>query len=88
MPDRYPSITFFDWGTKRAKRVVKTVDLSCRSVHSLSFSADGKHVVVMGSGPEWNLVLLNWEKGKVAARFSNVGMVRWLPHGLVVANAS
>ena len=42
----------------------------------MSFSSDGKHIVVMGSGPEYNLVLLNWEKGKVAARFNNVGVVR------------
>ncbi len=58
--------------------MVKALDLGCRAVHSMHFSHDGKHVLIMGTGPEWNLVLLNWEKGKVTVRCPGVSSsVRW-----------
>jgi hypothetical protein len=71
VPDRHPCITFFDWSVKRKKKVINTIDFGSKTIHSMKFSADGKHLLVLGGAPEWNLLLVHWERVKITARLNN-----------------
>ncbi len=35
----------------------------------MAFSPDGRLIAAQGGAPEWNLVIWNWEKSKVAGMF-------------------
>lgn len=55
-------VTFYDSHTLKKKKVIHSNELGSKSIVSMSFSDDGRHLVVQGAGPEWNLLLWNVEK--------------------------
>jgi WD40 repeat protein len=55
-------VTFYDSHSLKKKKTLVNADLGSNSIVSLSFSEDGRHLLVPGAGPEWNLVLWNVEK--------------------------
>lgn len=40
-----------------------------QEVACVAFSPDGRLIAAQGGAPEWNLVIWNWEKSKVAGMF-------------------
>lgn len=62
-----PSISVYDWkSNKKRGKTITALDLGSPVVSYMSFSADGKTLVVQGGAPDWSLVLVNWEKAKVS----------------------
>ena len=56
----------YDWksGKKRGK-TISNLDLGSRRIEYMSFTSDGKSLVVQGGAPDWSLVVITWEKAKV-----------------------
>ena len=73
--DRPPLITVYEWPTKRRRKVINTIDIGSPAVYGMSFSGDGKYLLLVCGSPEWSLLCVHWEKGKVAAKISGLGSI-------------
>lgn len=63
-----PTITVYDWGKSVRKRHINNLgDVGSALFTSMSFSGDGKFLIVQGGPPEWLLIYLAWDKAKVVA---------------------
>lgn len=62
-----PCITVFEWPTFKRKKYISNLDVGSSQFVHLSFTNDGRNLLVQGGAPEWTLVYLNWEKAKVVA---------------------
>ena len=47
-----------------------------QEVACVAFSPDGRLIAAQGGAPEWNLVIWNWEKSKVAGMFRTCNAAR------------
>lgn len=59
------SISVYDVGTLKRRKLMMAADISIKEYVGLSFSNDCKLLAAQGGGPEWMLVLWTWEKSKV-----------------------
>ena len=62
-----PSVTVFEWATFKRKKYIPNLDVGSQSFVALSFTQDGRSLLVQGGAPEWMLVYMSWEKAKVVA---------------------
>lgn len=60
--DPHAVVTFYDTHTLRKKKTINYPDIGSKEIKSLSFSEDGKFLIMQGGSPEWNLVLWSVEK--------------------------
>lgn len=73
--DRQPLVHVFEWGAKKRRRTLSGIDQSGGPVTHLSFTGDGKHLLVQTGAPDWVLHYVAWDKGatgKVVATSRNV----------------
>lgn len=68
-------VQIIDTVTRKRRKVLSAADLGSDRFVSLSFSADGRHLVTQGGAPSWNLLYWNWERSKPLAAVSLVGAV-------------
>ena len=61
------TVTIYDLGTLKRRKVLSISELGSKEYVSLCFSPDGKMLAAQGGGPEWNLTVWIWEKSKVVA---------------------
>ena len=79
--DRHPVITVYDWPSKRRRKVINNIDAGSNVVLCMSFSGDGKYLILQCGAPNFELLYLHWEKAKVTAKLSAIGtMVRGCVH--------
>jgi WD40 repeat protein len=55
-------VTFYDSHTLKRRRVLSYNEIGSNEIKCVAFSEDGRHMLVQGGGPEWNLVLWSIEK--------------------------
>jgi WD40 repeat protein len=55
-------VTFYDTHTLKRRRVLTYNEIGSNEIKCIAFSEDGRHMLVQGGGPEWNLVLWSIEK--------------------------
>lgn len=55
-------VTFYDTHTLKRRRVLTYNELGSNEIRCIAFTEDGRHMLVQGGAPEWNLVLWSIEK--------------------------
>nr|CCC89526.1 conserved hypothetical protein [Trypanosoma congolense IL3000] len=65
-------VQIFDTITRKRRKVLIVPALECDRYVALDFSADGRHLVTQGAGPQWKLFFWNWERSKPLASTSVV----------------
>lgn len=55
-------VTFYDTHTLKRRRVLTYNELGSHEIKCIAFTEDGRHMLVQGGAPEWNLVLWSIEK--------------------------
>lgn len=69
-----PTITIYDLTTLKKKKVFgSSAEGSYERYVSIAFSPDSKSLVSQSDGPEWNMCLWQWEKGKPVAQIKSNG---------------
>ena len=68
-----PVITVFDLGTLKKKKTLNLAEGSSQEHVSLGFSPDSKSLVSQSGGPDWNMVVWQWERAKVLAQVKSNG---------------
>ena len=69
-----PALSVFDLSTLKKKKSLSLAEGSVGEEWvSLGFSRDSKSLVSQGGGPDWTMVLWQWEKGKVLAQVKSNG---------------
>ena len=54
------TVTIYDLGTLKRRKVLSISELGSKEYVSLCFSPDGKMLAAQGGGPEWNLTVWIW----------------------------
>ncbi|KEG08257.1 WD repeat domain 65 [Trypanosoma grayi] len=62
-----PQVQIIDSVTRKRRKVLNVQDLGSDRFVALDFSADGRHLVTQGGGPQWKLFYWNWERSKPLA---------------------
>lgn len=92
-------VTFYDTHTLKRRRLLTYGELGSQEIKCIAFSEDGRHMLVQGGAPEWNLVMWNIEKtAKVTSsvKISNsddtpihqVSICPWDPTAIIVTGKS
>jgi hypothetical protein len=61
--DHTPLVHVFEWGAKRRRRTLAGIDQAGGPVTNLSFTSDGKHLIVQTGAPDFVLHYVAWDKG-------------------------